>query len=193
MLGLKMATDPRWVNIAAMDLEEILSDHAWCEQKAATFGISLISKFSDVTDIVLAVSPVVAEEWSHFRKVLRELERRNLRLLPQRKDAYVAGLHAIEKKGGSRAQVLVEKLLICALIEARSCERFRLLSLHIEDDQLKKFYHDFMVSEAGHYRLFIDLAEKHLPKDKVRQRWSDMLESEARLLETFHYQPGRIH
>jgi tRNA 2-(methylsulfanyl)-N6-isopentenyladenosine37 hydroxylase len=193
MLGLKMATDPRWVDIAAMNLEEILSDHAWCEQKAATFGISLISKFSGYTDIVLAVSPIVAEEWSHFRKVLRELGKRNLPLLPQRRDAYVVGLHNMEKKGGSKTQMLVEKLLICALIEARSCERFRLLSLHIQDKDLQKFYHDFMVSEAGHYRLFIDLAETYLPKDVVRKRWDELLEAEARLLETFQYQPGRIH
>lgn len=193
MLGLKLATDPRWVDIAGMSLEEILTDHAWCEQKAATFGITIISRFSEYEDVVAKVSPLVAEEWGHFRKVLKELKKRNLALGPQRSDEYVKALKKYEKTGGSRAEALVEKLLICALIEARSCERFRLLSLHITDDDLKSFYHDFMVSEAGHYQMYIKLSKTILPENYVKERWNYYLEKEAEILSEFAYRQGRIH
>ncbi|MCK9480906.1 MAG: tRNA-(ms[2]io[6]A)-hydroxylase [Bacteroidia bacterium] len=193
MLGLKLATDPRWVDIAGMSIEEILTDHAWCEQKAATNGITVISKFSEFENMVDKVAPVIAEEWGHFRKVLKELKKRKLKLGAQRKDEYVNELFKLEKKGGSRAQALVEKLLICAMIEARSCERFRLLSLHIQDDLLKEFYHEFMVSEAGHYTLFIKLAKEILPDEYVEKRWQHYLEGEAEIMKKFEYRKGRIH
>ncbi|NNK90508.1 MAG: tRNA 2-methylthio-N6-isopentenyl adenosine(37) hydroxylase MiaE, partial [Saprospiraceae bacterium] len=137
ILGLKLPTDPRWVNLAEKSLEEILTDHAYCEQKAATSCISLIQQYPDKKDMVEALAPIVAEEWSHFRMVLKELNKRNLDLGNQRKDEYVNKLLNFQKKGGSRDERLVERLLICALIEARSCERFRLLSLHISEDKLK--------------------------------------------------------
>lgn len=165
MLGLKLPTDPRWVNLAEKDLTEILTDHAYCEQKAATSCISLIQQYPEREDMVKALAPIVTEEWGHFRMVLAELDKRNLKLGRQRKDEYVNELLKFQKKGGSREERLLEKLLVCALIEARSCERFRLLSLHISDDNLKGFYHKFMISEAGHYRLFIDLA-KNMPEKK---------------------------
>lgn len=193
MLGLKLATDPRWVDIAGMSIEEILTDHAWCEQKAATNGITVISKFSEFENMVDKVAPVIAEEWGHFRKVLKELKKRKLKLGAQRKDEYVNELFKLEKKGGSRAQALVEKLLVCAMIEARSCERFRLLSLHIQDDLLKEFYHEFMVSEAGHYTLFIKLAKEILPDEYVEKRWQHYLEGEAEIMKKFEYRKGRIH
>lgn len=193
MLGLKLATDPRWVDIAGMSIEEILTDHAWCEQKAATNGITVISKFSEFENMVDKVAPVIAEEWGHFRKVLKELKKRKLKLGAQRKDEYVNELFKLEKKGGSRAQALVEKLLVCAMIEARSCERFRLLSLHIQDDLLKEFYHEFMVSEAGHYTLFIKLAKEILPDEYVEKRWLHYLEGEAEIMKKFEYRKGRIH
>jgi tRNA 2-(methylsulfanyl)-N6-isopentenyladenosine37 hydroxylase len=159
MLGLKLSTDPRWVNLAEKTLEEILTDHAYCEQKAATSCITLIQSFPDKEVLVSELAPIVTEEWGHFRLVLNELKKRGLQLGRQRKDDYVNALMKFERKGGSRDDRLLERLLVCALIEARSCERFRLLSLHISDDALKDFYHGFMVSEAGHYRLFIDLAK----------------------------------
>ncbi|MCO6495971.1 MAG: tRNA-(ms[2]io[6]A)-hydroxylase [Bacteroidetes bacterium] len=193
MLGLKLATDPRWVDIASMSLEEILTDHAWCEQKAATNGITVISKFSEYERIVEEVTPVIAEEWGHFRRVLKELKKRDLKLGPQRKDEYVNELFKLEKKGGSRAEALTEKLMICAMIEARSCERFRLLSLHIQDDDLKEFYHEFMVSEAGHYTLFIKLAKEVMPSEYVDKRWQYYLEGEAEIMKKFEYRKGRIH
>jgi tRNA-(ms[2]io[6]A)-hydroxylase len=193
MLGLKLATDPRWVNIAEKQIEEILTDHAYCEQKAASTGISLIVRYPDKTDVVEEVTAVVAEEWGHFRKVLKELKKRGYTLGAQRKDHYVSELQKLRRKGGSRNQMLVEDLLVCAMIEARSCERFRLLSLHVADADLKEFYHEFMVSEAGHYRMFLDLACKYMPEDEVRVRWKEYLEGEAAIMRSMDLRGDRIH
>lgn len=193
MLGLKLSTDPRWVNLAEMSLEEILTDHAYCEQKAATSCISLIQSYPDKEDLVSALAPIVTEEWGHFRLVLAELKKRGLSLGRQRKDEYVNALLQFEKKGGTRDERLLERLLICALIEARSCERFRLLSLHIGEDKLKEFYHSFMVSEAGHYRLFIDLANQYAPADKVKSRWNEYLQHEAGIMKDLALRGDRMH
>ena len=193
MLGLKLATDPRWANLAEKSLEEILSDHAWCEQKAAVSGISMIVRFSNRLDIVKEMTLLVAEEWGHFRKVLRELERRDLKFLPQRKDLYVIELQKVLRKGGSDEQQIVEQLLINAMIEARSCERFRVLSLYMEDEYLRKFYHEFMASEAGHYRTFLDLAKNYLPEEYVNKRWNEILNAEANILSGFEPKSTRVH
>ena len=193
MLGLKLPTDPRWVNLAEMDLEEILTDHAYCEQKAATSCISLIQQFPEKIDMVKELAPIVTEEWGHFRMVLRELEKRELTLGKQRKDEYVNKLLAFQRKGGSREERLLEKLLVCALIEARSCERFRLLSLHINDDELKEFYHKFMVAEAGHYVLFIELAKKYMGEEVVKKRWQEYLEREAESMTELELRGDRMH
>ncbi len=193
MLGLKLPTDPRWVNLAEMDLEEILTDHAYCEQKAATSCISLIQKFPERKEMVRELAPIVTEEWGHFRMVLKELDKRGLNLGAQRKDEYVNALQKFQKKDGSRDDRLVEKLLVFALIEARSCERFRLLSIDINDDELKEFYHKFMVAEAGHYRLFIDLAKKYGDEEKVKIRWEEYLVHEAEILNNLELRGDRMH
>ncbi|MCF8247824.1 MAG: tRNA-(ms[2]io[6]A)-hydroxylase [Saprospiraceae bacterium] len=193
MLGLKLTTDPRWVNLAEMDLAEILTDHAYCEQKAATSCISLIQGYPDKEKMVKELAPIVTEEWGHFRLVLLELERRNLKLGYQRKDEYVNELMKFEKKGGSREDRLLERLLICALIEARSCERFRLLSLNLKEEDLKEFYHKFMVSEAGHYRLFIDLAKTYFQEEQVKTRWQEYLEREAEIMKNLELRGDRMH
>lgn len=193
MLGLKLPTDPRWVNLAEKSLEEILTDHAYCEQKAATSCISLIQSFPDKMDVVEALCPIVTEEWGHFRLVLQELKKRNLKLGRQRKDEYVNRLLQFQKKGVSREENLLERLLICALIEARSCERFRLLSLHLEDPELQKFYHTFMVSEAGHYRLFIDLAKNHADEKNVKERWAEYLDFEGKMIQELELRGDRMH
>jgi len=193
MLGLKLPTDPRWVNMAEMDLAEILTDHAYCEQKAATSCISLIQQYPERKQMVRDLAPIVTEEWGHFRLVLAELDKRNLELGAQRKDEYVNKLITFTKKGGSRDDRLVEKLLLCALIEARSCERFRLLSLHINDEDLKDFYHRFMISEAGHYRLFIDLAKLYGEEDKVKARWQEYLDFEASIMDDLALRGDRMH
>ncbi len=193
MLGLQLPTDPRWVNLAEKSLEEILTDHAYCEQKAATSCISLIQFYPENEELVNALAPIVTEEWGHFRLVLNELRKRNLSLGRQRKDEYVNALLQFEQKGGSRNDRLIERLLVCALIEARSCERFRLLSLHIAEDVLKEFYHGFMVSEAGHYRLFIDLANQYGDPEKVKIRWAEYLAHEATIMASLNLRGDRIH
>jgi tRNA 2-(methylsulfanyl)-N6-isopentenyladenosine37 hydroxylase len=193
MLGLKLATDPVWVNIAEKTIDEILTDHAYCEQKAASTCISLIVQYPDKEDLVDEITPIVAEEWGHFRKVLKELKQRGYKFGKTRTDDYVIELMKFQRKGGKDEDRLMDKLLIAAMIEARSCERFRLLSLHIGDDDLKKFYHEFMVSEAGHYRTFIDLAKKYAPEAKVRERWQEMLEFEAGIMKNRALRGDRMH
>jgi tRNA 2-(methylsulfanyl)-N6-isopentenyladenosine37 hydroxylase len=193
MLGLKLPTDPRWANLAEKSLDEILTDHAYCEMKAATSCISIIQLFPDKSDIIEALSPIVTEEWGHYRLVIQEINKRKLKLGYQRKDEYVNKLLQFKKKGLSREESLLEKLLTCALIEARSCERFRLLSLHLAEDSLKHFYHQFMVAEANHYRLFLDLAKKHFPERKVNLRWQEYLDFEATMIQSLELRGDRIH
>lgn len=193
ILGLKLPTDPRWVNLAEISLEAILSDHAYCEQKAATSCISLIQGFSDKEKLVKELAPIVTEEWGHFRLVLQELNKRGLKLGPQRKDNYVNALFDFQIKGGSRDDRLLDKLLTMALIEARSCERFKRLSEGLKDNYLAKFYRRFMESEAGHYTLFIELAETYLPKGKVKNRWAQWLENEAIIMKEMELRGDRIH
>jgi tRNA-(ms[2]io[6]A)-hydroxylase len=176
-----------------MDLAEILTDHAYCEQKATMSCISLIQRYPDYPDIVTEVAPVVTEEWGHFRLVLHELDKRGLKLGRQRKDEYVNGLMKHLQKGGGREQALMETLLLCALIEARSCERFRLLSLHCADEDLRRFYHKFMVAEAGHYVLFIELARKYFDRAAVDARWKEFLAFEAELLAGMEVRGDRMH
>lgn len=193
ILGLKLPTDPRWVDLANISLQEILTDHAYCEQKAATYCISLIQRFSDKQKLVEELAPIVTEEWGHFRLVLAELQKRNLSLGLQRKDIYVNELKAFQKQGGSPDDRFLDQLLVMALIEARSCERFKRLSEGLTDDYLKKFYRRFMESEAGHYTLFIELAETYLPKEIVRQRWEEWLQYEKTVMDKMVVRGDRIH
>ena len=193
ILGLQLPSDPRWVNLAEKSLEEILTDHAYCEQKAATACISLIQGFSDKEKLVAELAPIVTEEWGHFRLVLSELQKRGLKLGRQRKDEYVNRLLQFETKGGKEENRLLDKLLICALIEARSCERFKRLSEGLEDEYLRQFYRRFMESEAGHYTLFIDLAETYLGKEKVKTRWKEWLQYEAEVMTELEVRGDRMH
>lgn len=193
VLGLELPTDPRWVNIAEKNIADILTDHAYCEQKAASSCISLIVQFSERQALVDMLTPVVAEEWSHFERVIAEMKKRGLSLGLQRKDEYVEKLQKLMKKGGSREQLLMEKLLMNALIEARSCERFRLLAKHIPDPELSAFYHELMVSEAGHYKNFLRLAKAYNSEEKVMQRWREWLEGEAEIMKTLEVRGDRMH
>ena len=193
MLGLKLPTDLRWADLAGISVEEILVDHAYCEQKAASSCISLIVQYPDKKEVVDALTPIVAEEWSHFERVVDELNKRGMELGKVRKDEYVSRLNAILKKGGSREQQLVEKLLLNALIEARSCERFKLLYENHPEEYLRKFYYDFMVSEAGHYRNFIDLANLYMPKEYVKNRWQEFLDEEKKIMESLELRGDRMH
>ena len=193
ILGLQLPTDPRWVNLAAISLEEVLTDHAFCEQKAATSCISLIQRYPHRERLVEELAPIVTEEWGHFRQVLAEMKKRGFTLGKQRKDAYVNALMLHQEKGGDPATVMLDRLLMFALIEARSCERFRLLSEGLEDDYLKEFYRKFMISEAGHYRLFIDLANEYLPEERVRARWAEWLKIEADIMLQLEVRGDRMH
>ena len=193
ILGLQLPTDPRWVNLAEMQLEEILTDHAYCEQKAATTCISLIQKNSEKELLLEELSPIVTEEWGHFRIVLAELKKRNLKLGRQRKDIYVNKLLEFQVKGGSRDESFLDQMLIMALIEARSCERFKRLSEGLDDEYMRSFYRKFMESEAGHYTLFINLAEHYIDKKIVRKRWTEWLEYEKELMNSQEVRGDRIH
>ena len=193
ILGLQLPTDPRWVDLAGKSIEEILTDHAYCEQKAATTCISLIQRYSEREKLVKELAPIVTEEWGHFRLVLQELEKRNLKLGKQRKDEYVNKLLEIQKQGGNVEDRLLDQLLTMALIEARSCERFKRLSERLNDEYLRNFYRRFMESEAGHYTLFIELAETYVDKEKVRKRWAEWLKYEAGVINDLEVRGDRIH
>ena len=193
ILGLQLVTDPRWVDLAALSLQDILTDHAWCEQKAANTCISLIQKYNDKDLLVDSLSPIVTEEWGHFRMVVNELRKRNLSLGKQRRDEYVNKLLDFQKKGGSPDERLLDQLLTMALIEARSCERFKRLSEGLKNEYLRKFYRTFMESEAGHYTLFITLAENYIKKEIVRERWKEWLHFEGIMINDLEIRGDRIH
>lgn len=193
ILGLQLPTDPRWVNLAEISLTDILTDHAYCEQKAATTCISLIQRYSDKQQVVVALAPIVTEEWGHFRLVLAELHKRGLQLGKQRKDEYVNALLEFQRKGGHIDDRFLDQMLTMALIEARSCERFKRLSEGLQDTYMQKFYRRFMESEAGHYTLFIDLCDTYIDKDKVRKRWNEWLAYEARVIKNIEIRGDRIH
>ncbi len=184
MLGLKMPTDPRWVNIVSKNLQEILTDHAYCEQKAASNAISLIVKYPEYPDLVHAMSQIAQEEMQHFEQVHEKIQERGLKLGFERKDPYVNDLLKFIPKGGDKKQQLTYRLLFAAMIEARSCERFKILSEQIEDPDLKQFYHDLMVSEATHYTTFIGFARKYGSGD-VDTLWQNYLDFEAELMEKY--------
>ena len=182
MLGLKLPTDPRWVNIVEKNIEEILTDHAYCEQKAASTAISLIVSFPEYTELAQEMIDLVEEEMSHFKMVHDLILERGWTLGRDRKDEYVLALLKLLPKGGSRTTQLVHRLLYAALIEARSCERFRLLSEELEDKKLAKFYRKLMISEANHYTMFLNFARQYGERKEVDQKWQQLLEYEAGIM-----------
>lgn len=193
ILKLKLPTDPRWVNIAEKNIEEILVDHAYCEQKAATSGISLIVKYPDKEKLVEEMTALVAEEWGHFERVLDELKKRGFALGRNRPDEYVVALAKHIRKGDKRERQLMDHLLVNALIEARSCERFKLLWKNIQDEGLQKFYYELMVSEAGHFVSFIKLAKEYMPAEVVDARLQELLKIEANIIANLEHRPDRMH
>jgi len=185
MLGLKLLTDPRWANIAESNLEEILTDHAWCEQKAATNAITLIANNSEHMDLVQELTAIAIEEMQHFKMVVDIIEKRGYTLGRERKDDYVGQLVKFSRRDGSRNSAFIDRLLFAAIIEARSCERFRVLSQNIKDEELAKFYYELMVSEAGHYTTFLNFARKYTIDIDVDKRWKEWLEFEGELIQSF--------
>lgn len=193
ILGLQLPTDPRWVNLAEISIEAVLTDHAYCEQKAATTCISYIQRYCDYSLMIESLAPIVTEEWGHFRMVLLELKKRGLELGRQRKDEYVNRLLKFQRKGGRLEDRFLDQMLTMALIEARSCERFKRLSEGLEDEYLRNFYRKFMESEAGHYTLFINLADHYTDKLVVRKRWKEWLEFESGVMQEMAVRGDRIH
>lgn len=185
MLGLKLATDPRWVNIVESNIEEILTDHAWCEQKAATNAITIITLNSEHEDLVTDLLLLAQEELEHFQMVHDIIKKRGYKLGRERKDSYVNELYKFMNKGGSRVKSMVDRLLFSAMIEARSCERFKLLSKEINDPELSKFYHDLMISEAGHYTTFIGFARQYGKDIDVDKRWQELIDFEAEVIQNY--------
>lgn len=185
MLGLKLPTDPRWAELAKTNLSEVLTDHAWCEQKAASNAISTIVRYPELTDLVEELTRISLEEMEHFGMVHTKIKERGWVLGPERKDPYVHDLAAFIKKGGTREQQLVDRLLFAAMIEARSCERFRMLSETVDDGDLRNFYRELMISEAGHYTTFIQFARQYGGKVDVDQRWKEFLDYEASLMSKY--------
>lgn len=185
MLGLKLPTDPRWVNIVEQNIDEILTDHAWCEQKAVSNAISIIVKYPEHSDMVDSLLQIAKEELAHFEMVHEKIKQRGNVLGPERKDEYVNDLYKFIRTGFQRHIVLVDRLLFSALIEARSCERFRVLSENIKDKELSSFYRELMVSEATHYTTFISWARKYGQGVDVDKRWKEFLEYEASVISKY--------
>jgi len=184
MFNLKLPTDPRWVNIAEKHVKEILIDHAWCEQKAASNAISIILAYPEYSEIVCELSAIAQEEMAHFEMVHQEILKRGWVLAACEKDLYVNDLFKLIRQG-SRLNLLLDRLLFAAMIEARSCERFKLLSEQISDESLREFYKDLMISEANHYTTFISLARKYCGKEQTDERWAFFLEEEAKILQNY--------
>ncbi|MFV8225664.1 tRNA-(ms[2]io[6]A)-hydroxylase [Christiangramia aquimixticola] len=182
MLGLKLPTDPRWADIAQKNIEEILVDHAYCEQKAASTAISFIVTYPEYSELVTAMTALAREEMGHFKMVHDRLLKMGYVMGRDRKDEYVLKLREFFPKGGSRVTQMVHRLLIAGLIEARSCERFRLLSEELDDPDLAKFYRDLMVSEANHYTMFLKFARKYGDREEVDRKWQELLEFEAKVM-----------
>lgn len=182
MLGLKLATDPRWVNIVESNIEEILTDHAWCEQKAASNAIYIIVNNSEKEELVTEMTRIALEEMEHFQMVHNIIKEKGLVLGRERKDNYVNDLVKFAKKDGSRNDALVERLLFAAMIEARSCERFKVLSENIQDPELAKFYRDLMISEAGHYTTFLGFAKQYQENINVEIRWKEWIAYESSII-----------
>lgn len=192
MLGLKLPTDPRWANIAEKNIQEILTDHAYCEQKAASTAISLIVGYPEKSVLVDKMTALAREEMGHFQMVHNRITARGFTLGRERKDAYVNRLSTFFPKGGDREVRLIYRLLICALIEARSCERFRVLSENLEDKELSEFYHTLMISEANHFTMFLKLARTYGNREKVDAHWNNLLQFEAKVMSELGTD-GQIH
>jgi tRNA-(ms[2]io[6]A)-hydroxylase len=192
MLGLKLLTDPRWANIAESNLEEILTDHAWCEQKAAANALYLISNNSEHIEFIQKMAEIAIEEMEHFNMVVAIIKQRGYALGRERKDDYVSQLMKFVRKDVSRNASFIDRLLFAAMIEARSCERFRVLYQNIADKELAKFYYDLMVSEATHYTTFLNFARKYATDVDVDKRWAEWLDFEGELIQSYG-KSGAVH
>ncbi|MBC7653629.1 MAG: tRNA-(ms[2]io[6]A)-hydroxylase [Oligoflexus sp.] len=189
MFKLQLPTDPTWVkNVVESNIEEILTDHAYCEQKAATNAITLIIQNPNISELVQEMADLAKEEMDHFKRVHDLILKRGYTLGLERKDNYVNELIKFLKRGGGeakRTESMVDRLLLAAMIEARSCERFKVLSEYVEDKELSEFYHELMISEATHYTMFIGLARKYGVGINVEKRWQEWLDYEGTVIKSY--------
>lgn len=185
MLGLKLATDPNWVNIVEKNIEEILTDHAYCEQKAASNAISILVKYPEYPDLVDTMLAIAKEELTHFEMVHEKLKERGLKLGRERRDEYVNELYKFMRTGQSRQVAFVDRLMFAAMVEARSCERFKILSEEVTDENLRNFYRELMISEASHYTTFLGFARKYAGPEDVDARWKEWLEYESQIIKNY--------
>ena len=192
MFRLQLPTDPRWANVAEGNLEEILTDHAWCEQKAASNAITLITMIPEHSEIVSELLKIAQEEMEHFEMVHNIILERGFVLGQARKDDYVNDLMKFIPSGLGRTEFIVERMLFAAMIEARSCERFKVLTENIQDEELIKFYRELMISEANHYTAFIGYARQMMDAEKVNKRWEEWLAYEAKIIASYGTKE-RIH
>ena len=147
--------------------------------------MKLMSTPEEKEKLVDEVTAIVAEEWGHFRKVLKELEKRGYKFGHKRKDEYVNELLKWIRKSGNHQEQMIDRLMVCAMIEARSCERFKVLSENIKDEELSKFYRELMESEAGHYTTFITYARKYGTGIDVEKRWREWIAFEAQVIANY--------
>ena len=189
MLGLQLPTDPRWAELVRQDLPELLTDHAWCEQKAASNAISMIVRYPELGELVTELTRIAQEELEHFGQVVERIHARGWTLGPERKDHYVNELMRFVRKDGTREERLVDRLLFSAMIEARSCERFKLLTEECHDPGLREFYRELMISEAGHYTTFLGFARQYGGRVDVDTRWQAFLAYEAEVVARYGNTP----
>jgi len=185
MFKLKLLTDPRWAKIAEGNLEEILTDHAWCEQKATTNAITLITMLPEYPEIITELIKIAQEELEHFQMVHEIIKKRGYEFGRERKDDYVGELIKFIRQGGTRDERIIDRMLFAAMIEARSCERFKVLTENIKDEELKVFYRELMISEANHYTAFISFARQLGNPEAVNSRWEEWLDYEAQIIKSY--------
>lgn len=182
MLGLQFETETSWAEIAKDDLQQILTDHAFLEQKAASNAVSIIINYSEETALVKEMSSIAIEEMQHFKMVHSLMVKRGMVLGREQKNDYAIRLQKFFNKTKDRTEALIQRLLVAALIEARSCERFKVFSENMEDQELSKFYSNLMISEANHYTTFLKFAREYQDREIVDQKWNALLAFEAEMM-----------
>jgi len=182
MLGLQFETGTTWAEIAKDDLQQILTDHAFLEQKAASNAVSIIINYSEETELVKEMSNIAIEEMQHFKMVHLLMVKRGMVLGREQKNDYAIRLQKFFNKTKDRTDALIQRLLVAALIEARSCERFKVFSENMEDEELSKFYNNLMISEANHYTTFLKFARKYQDREIVDKKWNALVAFEAEMM-----------
>lgn len=180
MLELASETDPRWLEEAVQDMDLILLDHAHCEKKAASTAMSTLFRYQDQPQLVAPLAALAREELDHFLQVLAVMKGRGVPFRAAVPSAYGARLHkAVRKRDPEH---LLDTLLVAALIEARSCERMKLLADALPDRALAEFYRELLAAEARHFHTYLDMARSFTERAQVMERLRELAAHEARVL-----------